>query len=588
MATESRYNINVTTTGVDAAAAKLAAVEKGLGGIAKAAGLAGAAYFGASGILAAGKYAINQALEAETAEKKLTTALGRKSQALLDYSMIRMRATVYDDDATVAAMAQAAMFTKDEAIIKRVTAAAQDLATAKGLDLVSAEEMVTRAVFGSATALQKMGLNIEGAAGSSTRLESVLGLLQKRFGGQAVAEVETYAGSLKQLKNEADNASQKVGEFLLRVGGGVAKYGRETAEGFDVTREFKEFAAMLDRTVVPAFYKLLEVAFDPRWEGGDFKGVRAWMKQTSDAFKTETDPIIEQSRRTAEAIREFRTTHDTTSDLPVTQRGPQIDPDLLAFREGRAAADQADRDAAAVALRERIEFETREFNMVAAWEDRVRALGEALVEVQETQADIDVSADPTGGGFVAWMEAGQRAIEKRKAATKAALHEEALARTQMVGSALGAFAQLNAAMKGNMTITRRLLQAQAIMDTYAGADRALGAYPPPWSFIAAAAVIAQGLANVAAIQAQGFASGGWVSGPGGSRSDAVPARLSAGERVLSVREIALMGGRGAVDALARGGVGGGITVNFSGPVTDRAYVQDFIIPEIKRAVRLSA
>jgi hypothetical protein len=58
--------------------------------------------------------------------------------------------------------------------------------------------------------------------------------------------------------------------------------------------------------------------------------------------------------------------------------------------------------------------------------------------------------------------------------------------------------------------------------------------------------------------------------------------------VLSVREIALMGGRGAVDALARGGVGGGITVNFSGPVTDRAYVQDFIIPEIKRAVRLSA
>lgn len=34
--------------------------------------------------------------------------------------------------------------------------------------------------------------------------------------------------------------------------------------------------------------------------------------------------------------------------------------------------------------------------------------------------------------------------------------------------------------------------------------------------------------------------------------------------------------------------GGGITVNFYGPVTDRQYVRDYIMPEINRAVRLNA
>jgi len=44
----------------------------------------------------------------------------------------------------------------------------------------------------------------------------------------------------------------------------------------------------------------------------------------------------------------------------------------------------------------------------------------------------------------------------------------------------------------------------AIMDTYAGANKALAAYPPPWNYIAAAGVVAAGLANVATIKSQQF------------------------------------------------------------------------------------
>jgi len=53
--------------------------------------------------------------------------------------------------------------------------------------------------------------------------------------------------------------------------------------------------------------------------------------------------------------------------------------------------------------------------------------------------------------------------------------------------------------------------AEAIINTYQGATKALATYPPPFNFIAAAAVVAGGLAQVATIRSQnptGFARGG--------------------------------------------------------------------------------
>jgi hypothetical protein len=52
--------------------------------------------------------------------------------------------------------------------------------------------------------------------------------------------------------------------------------------------------------------------------------------------------------------------------------------------------------------------------------------------------------------------------------------------------------------------------AAAIMDTYAGATKALAAYPPPLSFAFAAATVASGLAQVANIRAQSFEGGGYT------------------------------------------------------------------------------
>jgi tape measure domain-containing protein len=54
--------------------------------------------------------------------------------------------------------------------------------------------------------------------------------------------------------------------------------------------------------------------------------------------------------------------------------------------------------------------------------------------------------------------------------------------------------------------------ANAVMNTYMGATKALATYPPPFNFIAAAAVVAMGLAQVASIRSQQY-SGRALGGP---------------------------------------------------------------------------
>jgi len=66
---------------------------------------------------------------------------------------------------------------------------------------------------------------------------------------------------------------------------------------------------------------------------------------------------------------------------------------------------------------------------------------------------------------------------------------------------MGAFQGIN---ENLFAVGKGFAYAQAVVDTYAAANKALAAYPPPFSYIAAAASIATGIANVAKINATKF------------------------------------------------------------------------------------
>jgi hypothetical protein len=73
--------------------------------------------------------------------------------------------------------------------------------------------------------------------------------------------------------------------------------------------------------------------------------------------------------------------------------------------------------------------------------------------------------------------------------------------------------------------------AQATVDTYAAANKALSASPPPFNFIQAAAVTAAGINNVAKIASTPL-QGGIDEVPGIGTRDNFPAVLAPGERVV--------------------------------------------------------
>jgi hypothetical protein len=74
------------------------------------------------------------------------------------------------------------------------------------------------------------------------------------------------------------------------------------------------------------------------------------------------------------------------------------------------------------------------------------------------------------------------------------------------------FGQLGTFNKDAFNAAKAFNIANAVMNTYMGATKALATYPPPFNFVLAAGVIATGLAQVAAIRSQQY-SGKAVGGP---------------------------------------------------------------------------
>ena len=109
------------------------------------------------------------------------------------------------------------------------------------------------------------------------------------------------------------------------------------------------------------------------------------------------------------------------------------------------------------------------------------------------------------------LEAAKKAAEEKKKLAQDTASAQITAETSVLNAAKAIFGEQSAAGKIAASF-------QAILDTYRGANLALGTIPPPFGQIVAAATVAQGLANVAKINSRSapkFADGGGIeiSGP---------------------------------------------------------------------------
>lgn len=167
-----------------------------------------------------GKASIESFAQAEKSAMKLTTALkGNISQfkELEKVAKSRQAVTTFSDEETLDAMTRMRSILGDNMeAIKRLLPLVQDLAVVKEMNLSEAADLVAKSIATSTNALVRQGIEINGAAGSSERLESAVQALTKAFGGQAEALGNTLYGQLIKTKNAWDDIKEAIGAVLAK------------------------------------------------------------------------------------------------------------------------------------------------------------------------------------------------------------------------------------------------------------------------------------------------------------------------------------------------------------------------------------
>lgn len=164
--------------------------------------------------------------EAERATVKLTTALrnqGRASDETIDgleaLAAQYQRTTRFSDDLiteTQALFVQIGDVAPEQ--MDKALGAATDLAEGLGIDLEQAAMALSKALQGNETALKKMAPSLSEAALKGGDLAEIAVEINKQFGGQAAAALDTYSGRVQQLANDWDNVKEAIGKAIVTDG----------------------------------------------------------------------------------------------------------------------------------------------------------------------------------------------------------------------------------------------------------------------------------------------------------------------------------------------------------------------------------
>lgn len=194
---------------------------------------------------------------AEAAQRKMTTALQAQGNAtpqvirqFNDLAAQFQSTTAYSDDAInsiEALLVQVGDVAPRD--MRKALTAATDLASGLGIDLETAATLVAKAFAGNTDTLKRYGIVLDESKLKAQGVTAVLDGINAKFGGQAQAELDTYAGRIKALANEWDNLKEAVGgaiagDQILKLGLGQLTDFVRSASGAaaDGTPSFLELA----------------------------------------------------------------------------------------------------------------------------------------------------------------------------------------------------------------------------------------------------------------------------------------------------------------------------------------------------------
>jgi hypothetical protein len=213
--------LEVIISASDAASAILKDVKQNLSGVNLAAiAIGGAAVAGVAALTRGLWDAAQAAAEEEIGMTKLATAVDASGVAWADvgdeveaYIAAAQRRTAFDDSVQRQSLTNLTTATGDYKQAMSLLPLAMDMARAKGMDLVTASDLVGKVAMGNTGILSRYGIVL----GENATAQEALAAMQQRFAGQADAYGNTVAGKTELMRQQFDNLKETIGAAVLPV-----------------------------------------------------------------------------------------------------------------------------------------------------------------------------------------------------------------------------------------------------------------------------------------------------------------------------------------------------------------------------------
>lgn len=545
---------------------------------------------------------ISEYRETEEATNSLTRAMinnGIYSKQLKDQYVEQANAlalvSTYEGDQIIAAQSALQQQIGSIKITKELTQTVLDYAAAQKMDVVSAAEAVGKAIGTSTNALSKQGIEVNANATAQEKMAQIMSGVSSKFGGQA-EEATKGLGVLTMLQKTVMDLFESLGQQLAPVITLVAQSLRGMGEdsqalsmsisavanafklivsiGYAVVEIFNIIGTTIAgaiSTPIEAMTQLIQGNFSAAW-GAIKDGSKNTFDELKNDYKKYQDDInsIWAEGQTQQAAND-------EAEVVALQQTLQRKQDISLQKAQETAIKKQEKDALNRAYDKELDAANHEEDMaqLIVNEDE-KNIALASAQQAKLQAEIAhqnqlVTNATTQAGKLKALKA-KEALENKLADTtekKQELEREALqnknkemARQQSLGIISGLQGSSNQTLA---SIGKAAALTQIAIDTPVAVGRALSAFPPPFNFVAAAAVGAAMAAQAAKVAGIPLAEGGVVMPrPGGTQA-------TIGEAGSAEAVIPLDKYPGFL-----GGGGGDITLNvYGGLLGDQSSAYEF-------------
>ena len=545
---DQKVNIKVTAQGAKKAKNELGGVTGSIKKMGSAVIATSAAYFGTRGIISAISRSTELAGIQEQAEKKLETALGRTSQALLNQASALQKVTIFGDEATIQQQAFLASIGFTEEKIMSIIPVAMDLATATGMTLESAVRNTAKTFSGLAGELGELVPQLRDLTAEEMKAGEAVKVMAELFGGQATANADTLSGSLQQTENNIGDLGEAIGKRLSPF---MKSLSDVTSDYISDLTELIEITGKTDSATLKYFDAV---------EKGEAV-LKKWSEEldiTVDSSKSLKDQLIELGVE-AKLL-----------------RGEKLLPAIGGIWDDEATAMTKASDAVkelVIALEKYKEtalpLAERPLTIVSSAEAEL--LDDVIINMDEMNELMKESFKVNKKNTEQTEEAGYSWEIFNENLDKAVASSVSTASS--ISSTSDALGSAGEAAK-EASISFISAEIQKAVSSYISLFMTTTPLPP---FVSAPLALAGGSAfgslMSSAIQ-RNFAEGGIVEG-NPSEGDSVPAMLTPGEVILNqAQQENLTGGMG------------GITINIHGGIVDESYVANELIPAINKSTAL--